>query len=176
MTTDSNKSARQWALRALGRRMHTVYEISVSLSKRGFADDVVENLVEELAGQGYIDDLNFARMWVASRSAHQFHGRLRLLKDLRQKGIPDEIIDSVLGESCSDKDEAVVAIKAIEKKRRTLKTTGAKGRDALYRHLRSKGFTTRAISLAMDGLKLMDQELVHQNSSSPLRGEDKRCG
>ena len=168
MTQGSNKSARQWALRALGRRMHTVYEIRTALSKRGFADDVIEAVVEELARQGYIDDLNFAQIWVASRSVHQLHGRFRLLKDLRQKGIPDEITESVLRDSFPEKDEVAIAIKAAEKKLRALRssgrsvgraagrTTGAKGRDAIYRHLRSKGFTTRVIGLAMDGIKLMD--------------------
>ena len=164
MTGSSHKSARQWALRALGRRMHTVYEIRAALSKRDFAEDVVESVVEGLARQGYIDDLNFTQIWVASRSVNQLHGRLRLLKDLRQKGIPDEIIESVLRDSFPDEDEAAVAIKAAEKKLRVLrssgksigrvagKTSGIKGREALYRHLRSRGFTTRAISLAMNSI------------------------
>jgi SOS response regulatory protein OraA/RecX len=164
MTGSSNKSARQWALRALGRRMHTVYEIRAALSKREFAENVVESVVEELARQGYIDDLNFTQIWVASRSVNQLHGRLRLLKDLKQKGIPDEMIESVLRDSFLDEDEAAIAIKAAEKKLRVLrssgrsiggaagKATGAKGREALYRHLRSRGFTTRAISLAMNSI------------------------
>ena len=63
MTGSSHKSARQWALRALGRRMHTVYEIRAALSKRDFAEDVVESVVEGLARQGYIDDLNFTQIW-----------------------------------------------------------------------------------------------------------------
>lgn len=162
MTGSSHKSARQWALRALGRRMHTVYEIRTALSKRDFAEDIVEGVVEELARQGYIDDLDFAQIWVASRSVNQLHGRLRLHKDLRLKGIPDETIESVLRDSFPDENEAAAAIKAAEKKLRSLrscgrssgstagKATGAKGRDTLYRHLRSRGFTTRAISLALE--------------------------
>jgi regulatory protein len=148
--------------------MHTAYEIRAALSRRGFADDVVRNVVEELARQGYIDDLQFAQVWVTSRSANQLHGRLRLQRDLRQKGVPDEIAESVLRDSLPDEDEVAFAIKAAEKKLRALrssgrsigrtagKATGIKGRDALYRHLRSRGFTTRVISLALDGLKLMD--------------------
>ncbi|MDF1525650.1 MAG: RecX family transcriptional regulator [bacterium] len=140
--------------------MHTVYEIRAALSTRDFAEDIVDSVVEVLARQGYIDDLDFAQIWVASRSVNQLHGRLRLLKDLRQKGIPDEIIESVLRDSFPDEDEAAVAIKAAEKKLRALrsygkaagKATGAKGREALYRHLRSKGFSTRAIGHAMNGI------------------------
>ena len=164
MTQSDSKSARQWALRALGRRMHTAYEIRAALSRRGFADDVIGSVVDELARQGYIDDLQFAQVWVTSRSVHQLHGRLRLQRDLRQKGVPDDIAESVLRDSLPDEDEVALAIKAAEKKLRALrssgrsigrtagKATGIKGRDALYRHLRSRGFTTRVISLAMAGL------------------------
>ena len=166
MTPEDKKSARQWALRALGRRMHTAHEIRAGLSKRDFTDEVVSSVVEELVRVGYINDLDFARTWVTSRSVHQLHGRLRLLRDLKQKGIPGEIAESVLKESFPDEDEVIIAIKAAEKKTRTMRaagrTTGAKSRDALYRHLRSRGFTTRAISIAMDGIKLMDSEKVHQ--------------
>jgi len=163
MTGGDNKAARQWALRALGRRMHTAYEIRAALSRRGFTDSVAGSVVDELARQGYIDDLQFAQVWVTSRSAHQLHGRLRLQRDLRQKGIPEEMAASVLKDSLPDEDEVAIAIKAAEKKLRALRSSGrsvgrtagrgsrAKGRDSLYRHLRSRGFTTRVISLAMAG-------------------------
>lgn len=151
MVQDGIKSAKQRALKALGRRMHTTWEIRESLTRRGFGDDVVKNVVAELVRQGYLDDRQFTRTWIQSRSLHQFHGRLRLLRDLRQKGIPEEIAESVLEESLPEEDEVVIAVKAIEKKRRTLRATGIKGRDALYRHLRSRGFTARVIGLAMAG-------------------------
>ena len=145
------RSARQWALKALGRRMHTIHEIRESLARRGFGDDIVGSVVGELVRQGYLDDRQFARTWVTSRSLHQLHGRLRLLRDLRQKGVPDEIAESILQESLPEEEEVAVAVRAAEKKRRTIKTTGIKGRDALYRHLRARGFTTRVISLALAG-------------------------
>ncbi len=169
MIQGDNKSARQWALRALARRMHTTHEIRAALSRRGFEVGVIGNVLDDLGRQGYIDDLHFARVWVTSRSAHQLHGRLRLLRDLRQKGIPDEMAESVIRDSLPDEEEVAIAIKAAEKKLRAMRSvgrsvgrsigrtagraTGAKGRDALYRHLRSRGFTSQTISLAMAGLK-----------------------
>jgi len=160
MTQGDRKSARQWALRALGRRMHTSHEIRAALSRRGFEEEVAESILVELGRQGYIDDLDFARVWVSSRSANQLHGRLRLIRDLRQKGIPDEMAESVIRDSLPEEEEVAIAIKAAEKKLRAMRSigraNGAKGRDTIYRHLRSRGFTTRVISLAMAGLKLMD--------------------
>jgi len=169
MTQSYHKSARQWALRALTRRMHTTHEIRAALSRRRFEDDVVGSVMDELGRQGYIDDLHFTRVWVSSRSSHQLHGRLRLLRDLRQKGIPDDMAESVIRDLLPDEEEAAIAIKAAEKKLRSMRSigksigkaagraagraTGAKCREALYRHLRSRGFTAQAIRLAMAGLK-----------------------
>lgn len=159
MDLESKKSARQWALKALGRRMHTSHEIRASLSRRGFVDEIVESVVEDLSRLGYINDLDFARTWVSSRSVRQLHGRLRLLKDLKLKGVPDDLAQQVLDELLPDEDEVTIAIKAAEKKLRTLrgigktpgKAMGAKKRESLYRYLRSRGFTTQVISLAMAG-------------------------
>jgi SOS response regulatory protein OraA/RecX len=167
--------------------MHTAYEISAGLSRRGIEDDIAQNVVRELTVRGYIDDLNFAQVWVASRSVQQLHGRLRLLRDLKQKGVPDEIVHSVLSDSLSDEDELAVAIKAAEKKLRTMRVAGrvigkvagrvagkvvgrsigdaaerangTKGRVALYRYLRSRGFTTQVISQAMG-------EIIFEEDSS----------
>jgi len=129
--------------------MHTASEISAALSRRGFGDDIVEEVVEDLVRQGYINDHHFAQVWVTSRSVHQLHGRLRLLRDLRLKGVPDEIAEPVLREALTEETEVSIAIKAAEKKRRTLRTSGAQRRDALYRHLRSKGFTAQVIKRAL---------------------------
>lgn len=149
MVKSDVRSAMRWALRALGRRMHTAYEIRESLRKRGFGEDVVGSVVEELSGQGYIDDHQFTRTWVKSRSEHQLHGRLRLLRDLRRKGVPDEIAESVLADALPEEDEVAIAVRAARKKQRTLNKTGIQGRDALYRHLSSRGFTAGVISLAL---------------------------
>ena len=154
---EDRKSARQWALKALGRRMHTVQEIRSALSGRGFENDVVSDVLEELSDRGYVNDFHFAQVWIQSRSVHQLHGRLRLQKDLRQKGIPEEIVRSVLEELLPEREELAIAIRAIEKKQRTLKVTGVKGREALYRHLRSRGFTTGTINQAMAGISFEEE-------------------
>lgn len=159
MNQEGKKSARQWALRALARRMHTAHEIRMGLLRRGFSDGIAGDIVDDLSRMGYINDLDFARAWVTSRSVHQMHGRLRLLRDLAVKGIPDEMAEQVLKELLPDEDEVAIATRAAEKKLRTMKTGGkttgsameAKSRERVYRYLRSRGYTTRVISLAMAG-------------------------
>lgn len=146
------KTARSLALRALGRRMHTTWEIRSTLSRRGYKDDTIECVVVELTTLAYLDDLEFAKAWVSSRSVHQLHGRRRLLSDLRKKGISSEVAESAVNDRLGFEDELLVARKAAEKKHRTLRVKGTKGRDAVYRYLRSRGFSSRIISLAVSDL------------------------
>ena len=159
MDQEDRRSARQWALRALGRRMHTAHEIRAGLSRRGFSDDTAGGVVDELSSMGYINDLDFTRAWVTSRSVHQMHGRLRIQRDLALKGIPGELAEQVLQDLLPEEDEVAIAARAAEKKLRTMKTDGktagsaigTKSRERVYRYLRSRGYTTRVISLAMAG-------------------------
>lgn len=45
---------------------------------------------------GYLDDEAFARFWVENRDTFKPRGPLALRQELRQKGVPDQIIDTVL--------------------------------------------------------------------------------
>jgi regulatory protein len=133
-------SAKRWALRALTRRMHTVREIRTGLKKRGFQDSVIEEVLEQLVDLNYLDDAQFAQA--------------RLTRDLKQKGVAGTIIREVMEQCLTMDDELANARKAAEKKLRLLnstgKTMGSKAREALYRHLSSKGFTADIVRAAVN--------------------------
>lgn len=165
--------ARRWALRALTRRMHTVHEIRTGLKKRGFDHDVIEGVLAQFVELKYLDDGEFARSWIASRSAVRLHGRFRLARDLKQKGVSEEIVRGAMERSLTLEDELTYARKAAEKKLRALKTTGKasgkatgraakratgqKARAALYRHLSSRGFTADVVRAALDDIDLEEK-------------------
>lgn len=150
-------SARRWALRALTRRMHTVHEIRAGLKKRGFTAEVAEEVVAEMIRLKYVDDRQFANIWISSRVAVRLHGRLRLARDLKQKGVPEEIIREAMVQSLTVEEEVNCARKAAEKKVRTLRSGGVKARAALYRHLSSRGFTADVVRAAMADIDLEEK-------------------
>ncbi len=159
-------SARSWALRALTRRMHTVHEIRAGLQKRGFGQDVIENLLTQFIELKYLDDDQFAQSWISSRSAGRLHGRFRLARDLKQKGVSETIIREAMERSLTVEDELIYARKAAEKKVRTLiatgkitgkapgGATGLKARASLYRHLSSRGFTADVVRATLNDIDL----------------------
>jgi len=115
MTDTASRSAKQWALKTLARRMHTEQEIQRGLTERGWPSDTVKMVVDELKGTGFIDDTRFAEIWVTSRSERKLHGRFRLLRDLQDKGVEEEIARSVIQEFLPREKEITIARKAAQK-------------------------------------------------------------
>ncbi|MDF1535506.1 MAG: regulatory protein RecX [bacterium] len=150
-------SARRWALQALTRRMHTTREIRTGLERRGFDRDVIDGVVAGLVRLKYVDDRQFAEVWISSRSALRLHGRLRLARDLKQKGVSEKLIREAMELSLTVEAELEFARKAAEKKVRNLRSAGPRARAALYRHLSSRGFTADVVRAVLDDIDLEEK-------------------
>ncbi len=57
---------------------------------------LVDSIVQQLISKGYVDDRRFAEFWVENRFVKKGVSRRRLMMELRQKGISQEIIDEVI--------------------------------------------------------------------------------
>lgn len=86
--------------------------------KEQISDLVIEFLINKLKQKGLINDEQFARAWVESRSRKK--GPLVLKQELFQKGISKEIVSSVMGQ-VSSAEEQKTAEKLLEKKMRVWK-------------------------------------------------------
>ena len=114
---DARERAMQQALLFLSYRARSVKEIRQNLSKHEIPEAVIEDTIERLHQNGFANDKNFASAWVENRSTFRPRGRRALVLELRQKGIDDAIIESVLEEV----DEEALAYEAGLKKARKLK-------------------------------------------------------
>ena len=85
------------AARYLGARPRTRWELERRLRRAGAEDAVVERTVERLAALGYVDDRAFARWWAEQRDRHSPRGRRMVEAELRQHGVPREIIEELRG-------------------------------------------------------------------------------
>ncbi len=77
---------------------------------------MIERVIERLTDKGYINDENFAKAWVASRQLHKSLSRRKLESELRNKGISQDIIATIL-QKLNDSDQANIR-EVIDKKRR----------------------------------------------------------
>lgn len=98
-TSESSREelARAFCLRQLTARARTRAELSAQLAKRGYPDAVSERVLDRLAAVGLVDDLDFARQWVASRRAKAGKSKRALAAELHTKGVDNEVITAVLG-------------------------------------------------------------------------------
>jgi regulatory protein len=106
---DGPDRAFQRALYYLDFRPRSRHEMMGYLSSNAFSHEIVDQTLARLESFGYINDHEFARIWIENRNRLNPKGCYMLRAELRQKGIDDAIIASVL----TDIDEAALAWKAV---------------------------------------------------------------
>ena len=85
------------AARYLGARPRTRWELARRLQRTGAEEAVIERTLERLTTLGYVDDHAFARWWAEQRDRHSPRGRRMVEAELRQHGVPREIIEELRG-------------------------------------------------------------------------------
>lgn len=91
-------AALEIALRFLGTRPRTRWEIERRLRRAAAEEPTIGAVVERLAELGYVDDAAFARWWIEQRDRHAPRGRRLLDAELRQRGVPREVLDGIHAE------------------------------------------------------------------------------
>ncbi|HAT1594901.1 TPA: recombination regulator RecX [Legionella pneumophila] len=101
------------ALRLLSRREHSAMELCDKLKQKGFNLNDVQNALHECQRLGYQSDERYVESYIRAR-IHQGYGPLKIIQELKNKGVDPELIQSVLQE---ERDHWVdYALRAWEKK------------------------------------------------------------
>jgi len=93
------------AARYLSYRPRSEAELRGRLQQRSFDGDSVETVLKLLREQGLVDDAVFAQFWRDSREHFNPRSRWLTKRELRQKGVADDIIDRVAN-TIDDDDSA----------------------------------------------------------------------
>ena len=109
---DEREVVYQRALRFLSYRPRSNAEIRKNLDKHEVPAALIAETIERLERNGLVNDETFARLWVENRNQFRPRSRSYLSMELRQKGIDDEIIRTVLD---ADVDEEALALEAARK-------------------------------------------------------------
>ena len=87
---DDPEGAREAALRLLERTRRTRSDLERSLRDKGYSPSIVGEVLERLAAVGLVDDVEYARAFLAGRLGRRAAGWRRLLQELRRRGISAE--------------------------------------------------------------------------------------
>ena len=115
---DAPERAFSRGLYFLNFRPRSRTEVEIYLKDKGFATETAANAIARLEDLGYLNDREFARMWIEHRSRLNPKGAYVLKGELRQKGIKEAIIRELL----EPLDERELAWKAAAPKLRRMKT------------------------------------------------------
>ena len=116
------------ALRFLGTRPRTRWELERRLRAAGAGQEVLHAVLRRLAELGYLDDDAFARYWAEQRDRHAPRGRRLVEAELRHRGVPREVIERLRSEPAERRPEEA-ALPQTEQER---------ARIALVNHLRGR--------------------------------------
>ena len=120
---DPHHVARQIVLRQLAMAPRSRAELRQKLAQRGCAPDVAEGVLDRMTQVGLIDDEAYAQMLVRSQQAGRGLARRALARELRTKGIEDQLAEDALA-SISDADERDRARALVDKKLRAMHGLG----------------------------------------------------
>ena len=89
------KSAKAAAMRFLKIRPRSIGELKEKLVGKGFSLTDIQITLFDLMASGSLDDRAFTKSWINYRLARPF-GFIRIIQELKDKGIDQEIIDQAL--------------------------------------------------------------------------------
>jgi regulatory protein len=138
---------RPYALRLLGRRDHTVYELRSRLIDRGYPEDAVESLITALLTEGLLDDSRVAAAHARTASSIKGRGPHRIRRELEARGI-----DAALAEQSTallGGDEEAAAIERLIARKTRGRPLEPDDRRRLFQHLLRRGFSAEAIGKAL---------------------------
>lgn len=134
------------AARFLGTRPRTRWELERRLRRASADDEVIAATLDRLAAMGYVDDTAFARWWAEQRDRHAPRGRRMVEAELRQHGVPREVLEALRGSELAEPALDGETLPASEPER---------ARAALDRHLRGRPLPTDAKALQRIGMFLI---------------------
>lgn len=154
-------AALETAVRFLGTRPRTRWELERRLRRAGAGDDLVDSTVARLADLGYLDDAAFARWWGEQRDRHAPRGRRMIEAELRQHGVPRDVVEAYREEHSAPErapdDEGLPSDEP------------ARARDALARHLRGRPMPDDPKALQRLGMFLMRRGFDPETVRATLR-------
>ena len=136
------------ALRALGGRAHSVGELRDKLRRRAERIEDVEAVLAKLKEAGYLDDRRYAEYYAAARLENEGLGKMRVLRDLRQRRVAGNLAEQVTEAAYQDTDETklIEAFLARKYRGKQLRTflKEEKNLASAFRRLRYAGFSAGA--------------------------------
>jgi regulatory protein len=142
------ESLMNYALRLLGGRAYSMGELREKMRPRAEQPESIDAVIAKLKESGYVDDKKFAENYAAARLENEGFGKMRVLRELRQRRVAPKLAEQVTERTFKSTDETEL-VEAFLKRKYRGKELGPflkvpKNLAAAYRRLRYAGFSSGA--------------------------------
>jgi regulatory protein len=158
-----------YAVGALARKMRSVAELKRLLRQRLPAGDESEALVEaviaRLKDQKYLNDTAYAAAYSSYRKENEKFGRLRVVSDLKARGVHGDVITKAVTAAYTGANEEKLAREYLRRKR-LKKPADSKETARVFRALVRAGYTSRTIIRILKQWDVDDETLTALESEA----------
>lgn len=153
-----------YAVGALARRSRSVAELKRLLRNRveaetEFGKTLVELIIVRLKNQGYLNDARYAVSYSSYRRDTEKLGRLRVVSDLRAKGVHGDVIEKAVASAYDDVKEEDLA-RAYLRRKRLQKPKDQRQTARIFRNLMRAGFGSKTIFTILKKWDVEDEVLT----------------
>ena len=159
------EAAMEIAAHFLGTRPRTRRELELRLRRSGATDEVISSTLARLQALGLVDDVAFARWWAEQRDRHSPRGRRMVEAELRQRGVPREVMEALRDEELAEPALEADAIPGSEAERAAA---------ALTRHLKGRPLPDDPRAVQRLGAFLMRRGFDPETVRATLRTAGRR--
>ncbi|HWP82767.1 MAG TPA: RecX family transcriptional regulator [Bacteroidota bacterium] len=146
-TAEAQHRAQSIALNYISYRPRSSKEIVDHLMRKGYKKELAQKIVKNLQSMKYVDDTEFARMFVRDRLKRRPSGYSMLRHALIARGISPAVVEKVLKEYVSDEKQLEAARMLAEKRLGSFNGSHSnldqrKLRNRIFNYLLRRGFST----------------------------------
>lgn len=106
---DGLEAAYQRALSLINHKPRTEHEIRTRLAGKGLTEELIDKVLVKLRSARLVQDEQYARMWVETRSEMHPRSRRLIRYELKRKGISEDEIDQAVENMADDESLARAA-------------------------------------------------------------------
>jgi len=166
-----------YAVRILGGRAYSLGEVREKLRRRAANAGEVDGVLTRLKEAGYVNDRQFAEGFAAGRLENAGFGKMRVLRDLRQRRVAPKLAEQVVEQTYRGADEAQLIDDFLKRKYRGKQLpqflADEKNLAAAYRRLRYAGFSAGgSIRVLKQYASRADELEDHAEDDAPRDAEE----
>jgi regulatory protein len=163
---EEKNEALKFAMKLIGLRKRSVFEITKRLKKKDYEENIINEVLNELNKYGYLDDEKFTEAYINDRINFSPRGSFLIKKELKEKGLAENIISEKIEELLPEEKEIELAQSLADKKLRMLKKNIGKEkiRQKIGSHLQSRGYSSYIIYRVLENIPLENCLTNHKST------------